>query len=93
MVRGGERPLPPVGIVFSGSAGVDRYDAGKGIPHNKMRATTAGAIRALGGSVTFVPEPTRAGQMNERHVDIVEGQTGAFGEVESNPAPKGERVA
>lgn len=92
VVRGGIGPLPPPGTTFSGAAGVDKEDAGRGIPHNQMRASTAAFIRAHGGEVKFVPELTRSGQWNERHVDIIEGRSGAFGESEPNPVPKPERV-
>jgi hypothetical protein len=92
VVRGGTKPLPPRGETFSGAAGPDKFDAAKGIPHGQMRVTTARTIRAYGGEVIFVPEPTKSGQINNRHVDIVEGSPGAFGPVEPNPVPKPQRV-
>jgi hypothetical protein len=92
IVRGGAKPLPPPGESFSGAAGVDRFDAGKGIPHGQMRVTTARDIRSLGGSVVSVPERSASGALNERHVNIIEGQPGAFGELEPNPVPKSERI-
>jgi hypothetical protein len=91
VVRGGTKPLPSCGETFSGAAGPNKFDAAKGIPHGQMRATTAGAIRTLGGEVIFVPERTKGG-INDRHVDIVEGSSGAFGPLEPNPVPKPERV-
>ena len=92
IVRGGEAPLPPPGVAFSASAGVDAVDAGRGVPHGKVRRATAGGIRALGGIVRSMPERTRSGAMNVRHVEVVEGTPGAFGNVEPNPAPKAERI-
>jgi hypothetical protein len=92
VVRGGIGPMPPIGRTFSGSAGVDKLDAGKGIPHGKMRSATAGAIRRLGGSVQSRPERASSGELNKRHVDIIEGQSGAFGEIEPNPVPKDQRI-
>ena len=71
VVRGGEKPLPLPGTPFSGAAGTDKHDAAKGIPHNKMRATTAAAIRAYGGQVTRVPELSKGGVLNVRHVEVV----------------------
>ena len=37
-------------------------------------STTAGEIRAGGGTVEHVPEPTRSGAMNERHVNVCLGE-------------------
>lgn len=92
VVRGGTKPLPPIGEPFSGSAGPDKYDAGKGIPHGQLRATTARLIRDLGGSVMFKPEMSAGHVLNSRHVEIIEGAAGAFGKVEPNPVPKTERI-
>src|SRR5688572_30141613 len=92
VVRGGIKPLPPCGNTFSGAAGPDKLDAAKGIPHGQMRATTAGEIRSRGGGVTCAPELTKSGQINHRHVDVIEGMTGAFGPIEPNPVPKSDRV-
>jgi hypothetical protein len=93
VVRGGTKPLPPIGTAFSAAAGPDKFDAGRGVPHGQIRSATAGEIRKRGGSVRFVPEVTRSGQINRRHVDAVEGKTGAFGQIEPNPVPKYERIA
>ena len=30
--------------------------------------------------------------MNERHVEIIEGESGAFGDIENNPVPKEARM-
>lgn len=46
-------------------------EAGAGVPHGTVRATTAGAIRGGGGSVSVAPERTRAGAMNLQHVNAV----------------------
>jgi hypothetical protein len=92
VVRGGVRPLPPVGEKFSGAVGVDKVDAGKGIPHGNMRSSTVGAIRGFGGTVESAPELSAGNVLNERHVDIIEGKTGAFGPLEPNPVPKAERI-
>jgi hypothetical protein len=92
VVRGGEAPLPPPGTTFSGAAGIDAFDAARGVPHGKIRTTTARAIRAHGGRVAFAPEPTREGNINHRHVNITEGASGAFGAPEANPVPKEQRI-
>ncbi len=60
VVRGGTKDLPPSGEVFSGAAGRYLRDAAAGVPHGQIRATTAGEIRATGGSVELFRELTRA---------------------------------
>ena len=92
VVRGGSGDLPPIGTPFSGAFGSDKYDAGKGIPHGQMRLSTAHGIREYGGTVTLKPELSRKGVLNERHVEVVEGRSGAFGEIEPNPVPKLDRI-
>jgi hypothetical protein len=57
-----------------------------------MRSTTAGRIRELGGIVEIKPELTRSGVMNNRHVEVIEGKAGAFGDIEPNPVPKDQRI-
>jgi hypothetical protein len=84
-------PLP--GTAFSGAAGTDKIDAGKGVPHNFARFATVEDICARNGSVIWKPELSRNGIINDRHVDVVEGRQGAFGELEENPAPKAERIS
>jgi hypothetical protein len=92
VVRGGTKPLPLPGTPFSAAAGPDLADAAKGIPHGQLRRTSAGRIRALGGTVEAKPELTKSGIMNDRHVEVVEGRVGSFGEIEPNPVPKEERI-
>lgn len=88
VVRGGVAPLPPLGVVFSGAAGVDKVDAARGVPHGQIRVM----IRANGGRVVRAPEVTREGTINDRHVNVVEGARSSFGDLEPNPVPKGERI-
>ncbi len=92
IVRGGTKPLPPPGAAFSAAAGPDVFDAARGIPHGQMRSTTASKIRALGGSVESRPEATKSGVINHRHVEVIEGYPGAFGDTEPNPVPKEHRI-
>jgi hypothetical protein len=93
VVRGGATPLPPPGQVFSGAAGKTLEEAASGVPHGQIRATTAGQIRANGGNVEFVPELTRSGVLNERHVNICLGKGACpFGPLEANPVPKSSRI-
>lgn len=82
-----------VGSVFSAAAGVDKIEAGRGVPHNTVRFATVEGILSRNGSVVWMPEPSRSGVMNDRHVNVVEGESGAFGELEPNPAPESERIS
>lgn len=84
VVRGGMGDVPPPGKVFSGAAGSTLEEAASGVPHGQIRSTTAGAIRAGGGTVRHAPELTRSGVLNERHCP--------FGELFPNPVPKSGRV-
>ena len=93
IVRGGQSPMPGAGEVFSGSMGTSVSEAGGGVPHGSIRVTTAGAIRAAGGTVTYAPEPTAGGAMNYNHVNVSLGETNPFGELEANPVPKAGRLA
>ena len=95
VVRGGQSPLPEPGTVFSDSYGSTLEAAASGVVHGAIRATTAGAIRAAGGTVTHAPETAYSGgPINEKHVDVTERpETTVFSEVFSNPVPKHSRVA
>ena len=95
VVRGGQSPLPEPGTLFSGSYGPTLEEAASGVVHGAIRATTASALRAAGGTVTHAPEAAYpGGPMNEKHVDVTEGPgTTVFSEVFSNPIPKQDRVA
>lgn len=93
MVRGGISDVPPPGQVFSGAAGETLEDAAKGVSHGQIRATTAGDIRAAGGTVDHAPELTRSGVMNDRHVNICLGNGPCpFGPLQTNPVPKADRI-
>lgn len=94
VVRGGQSPLPEPGIQFSGSYGRTLKEAGAGVVHGTIRATTAGAIRAASGTVDHAPEASYpGGPINERHVHITEGPGATvFSNPISNPVPKQDRV-
>lgn len=93
VVRGGTAEMPATGTKFSASQGQTVAEAGKGVPHGQLRASTAGEIRANGGHVEVAPEPTRSGQINGQHVNVTEGgKSTTFGSTQPNPAPKPERV-
>ncbi len=93
VVRGGTKELPPPGEVFSGATGKTLEDAAAGVPHGQIRATTAGEIRAAGGTVVHKPELTRSGALNEKHADVCLGPGPcSFGPLQPNPVPKAERI-
>ena len=91
VVRGEQGAIPTSGT-YSGAQGATVTEAGKGVPHGTVSATTAGEIRAAGGEVRPRPEPAYpGGPINGQHVDVEGGQE-AFGPQQSNPAPKAERI-
>ncbi len=95
VVRGGQSPLPEPGTVFSGSYGPILEAAASGVVHGTIRATTAGALRAAGGTVEHAPEAAYpGGPLNQRHVHVTEGAgETVFSDFFPNPVPKQDRVA
>ncbi len=93
IVRGGQSDLPPPGEVFSGSQGQTLDEAAQGVPHGTIRSTTAGEIRASGGTVERNPEfNANVGRTNYQHVDVCLGEGPCpFGEPQPNPIPKSGR--
>jgi RHS repeat-associated protein len=92
IVRGGKSDLPPPGTVFSGAFGATIPDAAAYVPHGQIRTTTVGAIINSGGTVVPVPELTRGGNMNYRHVNITEGPVSTFSPLMPNPVPSKQRI-
>ena len=90
IVRGGVSELPPPGQTFSGAFGSSLDEAAAGVPHGQLVSTTAGDIRAGGGSVQHAPEfNENVGLVNNQHVDVTLGRNSApFGELSANPVPK-----
>jgi RHS repeat-associated protein len=91
VVRGGQSEMPPAGEPFSGSQGATTGEAGAGVPHGTIRETTAGNVRANGGTVEVAPERTRSGTMNYQHVNVTEGKP-SFGPPKPNPVPRKDRI-
>jgi len=61
--------------VFSGAQGQTVEEAGQGVVHGSFRWTTAGDIRAGGGTVEPAPEFNEGvGQTNYQHVDVCLGE-------------------
>lgn len=92
VVRGGATPLPPAGTVFSGAVGFTVYDAAASVPHGTIRSTTVNAILTGGGIVVLIPEMSRSGVMNHRHVNIIEGPISTFSAPFPNPVPPKLRI-
>jgi hypothetical protein len=92
IVHGGTSPLVPAGETFSGATGPLLEDAAAAVPHGQIRTTTAGAIRAAGGVVEWVPEVSRHGTVNQQHVNITEAGKSSLSALRSNPVPKTQRI-
>jgi hypothetical protein len=92
IVKGGTKAPPMPGEEFSTSHGATLEEAGAGVPHGQVQPTTAGAIRANGGTVTPAPEMT-GNVMNYQHANVVEGSAPTvFDSTIPNPVPKRNRI-
>lgn len=91
VLRGGTKPVP-VGEEFSCVVGPTTEAAGCAIPNNQGRITTAGVIRAAGGTVEWLPEMSPRGNMNKQHVHVMEVGSTTFGDPIPNPTPKATRI-
>jgi len=91
-VRGGTRPLPPLGIVFSAFVGPTMESAAAAATYGQIRVTTVGEIRRAGGIVEWFPEPSRLGTLNQQHVHVTEGHISTFSPLQVNPVPKQLRI-
>jgi hypothetical protein len=92
IVRGGASPVAPTGTPFSAAAGPNLEAAAAALPHGQIRVTTAGTIRGQGGVVEWAPEVSRHGTPNQQHVNITEGGSTAFSELQPNPVPRARRI-
>jgi RHS repeat-associated protein len=92
VVKGGTKPPPAPGEVFSTSYGRTLDEAGAGVPHGQIQPTTAGQIRAGGGTVEVAPEMTGT-TMNYQHANVIEGRApSVFQAPIPNPVPKPNRI-
>jgi RHS repeat-associated protein len=93
IARGGVAELPAAGEVFSGAQGQSVEEAAAGIKHGQIRVTTAGDIRAGGGTVVPKPElDPNVGAVNHQHVDICLGTGDCLWDGPyANPIPKSGR--
>jgi hypothetical protein len=92
VVRGGTKPMPKPGTEFSCFTGPDLEAAGCAIQHGQIRMTTAGAIRAAGGKVSWLPDLSPRGIMNLQHVHVTESGASTFSELMPNPIPRRSRI-
>jgi len=94
IVRGGQAYTHQSGNVISAQMGSSAAEAASGLPHGTVRITTAGEIRAAGGTVELVPEPVYlGGPVNTWHVSITEGASPAFPrQVTPSPVTKANRL-
>lgn len=61
IVRGGRAYTHQAGNIISAQMGSSAAEGAAGLPHGTIRVTTAGEIRAAGGTVELVPEPAYPG--------------------------------
>jgi hypothetical protein len=74
--------------------GATATEASSGLPHGTVRVTTAGEIRAAGGTVELAPEAVYpGGPVNTWHVNVTEGTNPVFpAQGQANPIPKEGRL-
>jgi hypothetical protein len=94
VARGGQSDLPAPGTVFSCATGPNLNAACAAVPHGSVRVTTAGQIRAGGGTVQRVPEPVGPSdpRVNYNHVNVTLGKNSPFSAIQPNPVPKKSRM-
>src|SRR5437899_605673 len=85
VVRGGIKPLPPIGSIFSATVGPGVDAAAAAVPYGNIRVATAGAIRGRGGSVIWYPDSSPHGTLNQQHVHVIEAGLSSFSEPMPNP--------
>lgn len=94
IVRGGQEYVHQTGKTISAQMGSTAAEAASGLPHGSVRVTTAGEIRAAGGTVELIPEAVIPnGPINTWHVDITPGANPVFPTAHTtSPAPKQDRI-
>jgi hypothetical protein len=94
IVRVGQTYAHQPGNIISAQMGPSAAEAAAGLPHGTVRVTTAGEIRAAGGTVELVPEAVYpGGPLNTWHVNITEGVNPAFpAQGSPSPVPKAQRL-
>jgi len=92
VVRGGIKPIPPMGETFSAVAGPSLEAAASAVPNGQVRATTTGEIRRCRGVVEWRPETSAHGTPNRQHVHVTEHGATSFSEPRPNPVSKRLRI-
>jgi hypothetical protein len=93
IVIGGQQYQHQPGRTISGQMGATATEASSGLPHGQIRVTTAGEIRAAGGTVTLAPEEAGpGGPVNTWHVNVTEGPQSAFPEQTVGNVPTSQRL-
>ena len=92
IVKGGTRPLPAEGELFSGAVGPDLETAGAAVPHGQLRYASVGEIRSAGGIVTWEIELSRYDTLNRQHVNITETGLSVFSTLIPNPVRLRDRI-
>ena len=92
VVRGGTRPWPSPGTEFSAVVGPTLAAAAAAVPHATIRVSTAGQVRAAGGTMEWVPEFSPRGTLNRQHVHVVESGPTTFAPPQPSPVPKRQRI-
>jgi hypothetical protein len=92
IVRGGTKPIPPLGIPFSANVGPTLDAAAAAVPYGQIRVTTAGEVRRAGGIVEWAPERSRHRTLNEQHVHVTETVLSSLSPLRPNPVPKALRI-
>lgn len=92
VVRGGTRPPPPAGQVFSVAVGPTLEAAASAVPYNQIRVTSVSAVRSQGGAVEWLAEHSPHGTLNEQHANVIEYGSSSFSEPIPNPVPKKDRI-
>lgn len=92
VVRGGIRSWPPAGTAFSAAVGPTLVTAAAAVPYGTLRATTAGQIRAAGGTIEWLPEHSPHRTLNLQHVHVTEAGPTTFALPFPNPLPKRQRI-
>jgi hypothetical protein len=92
VVRGGIKPIPPLGETFSAVVGPSLETAASAVPNGQVRVATAGAIRQRGGVIEWLPEISARGALNQQHVHVTERGATSFSEPQPSPVPKRLRI-
>ncbi len=92
VVRGGLKPIPTAGSVFSAVIGPTFESAAAAVPHGSVRFAIVAEIRRRGGVVEWRAEFSPHGTLNEQHVNVSEDGDTIFSEPLPNPVSRRQRI-